>query len=92
MTNKIIELVKKGYFVDIQPDVHPGAMYIYLRKYDYETRQWYKVYRMLTYDILELGSRPSINEQMVWVLNDLEEQMKRFKAMVKKEKKNNAEN
>lgn len=38
MTDKIIELMKKGYSVDIQPDVCPGAMQITLRKYDHETK------------------------------------------------------
>lgn len=85
MTNKIIELMKKGYSVDIHPDVCPGAMQITLRKYDHETKNWYKACMALAYDIHAECYVVSINERIVWVLDHLEEQMKRYKSMVKKE-------
>ena len=85
MTNKIIELMKKGYSVDIHPDVCPGAMQITLRKYDHETKNWYKDCMGIAYDIHAAYYTQSINERVVWVLDHLEEQMKRYKSMVKKE-------
>lgn len=92
MTDKIIELIKKGYSVDICPDVCPGSMHIALRKYDPETKNWYKANMALSYDLYGTYYTQSIDERIVWVLDHLEEQMKRYKYMVKKESKNNAEN